>query len=223
MHTVQVCTVCISVRTLYVVTGTPTRREANKMRTRAALADAMYHLIETEGPDVVTAERVAEAAGISRRTFFNYYESVDALIAAGAEYVLTAVRAALATRPPDEPVIDAAYAVIADLFTADFLAEAVRAWQAVDLHPAARRFALDASVGHASRLVHELGRERIDPEGADPMRSSLLITVLLAAFEEARDQWLHQHSGAVDEASVADLLTYVHRAFDIIRPAFEQS
>jgi AcrR family transcriptional regulator len=56
------------------------RREQNKTATRAAIADAALDLLRASGSEAVTAERIAEAAGISRRTFFNYFPSVEAAL-----------------------------------------------------------------------------------------------------------------------------------------------
>ena len=48
-------------------------REAKKDATRARLAEATYEIVRTQGPDHLTAEAVATMAGVSRRTFFNYF------------------------------------------------------------------------------------------------------------------------------------------------------
>lgn len=221
LHGVQICTVCTIAPTVFLVTLVTGRREANKMRTRTALLDAVYELLDAEGPDAVTAERLAEAAGISRRTFFNYFESVDALVASGTDDILDCVRRALSARPGDEPVLDAAYAVISELFTVEFLAEATRAWRAIDRHPGARRFALEASVGHTTRLAQDLAQRHIDPENRDPLRSAVLTAILLTAFDEARRAWLDHHDGPVDDEALGALLEQVRRAFDIVRPVFD--
>ncbi|WP_407318338.1 TetR/AcrR family transcriptional regulator [Isoptericola halotolerans] len=51
---------------------------ARKKRARAdAIVDAAQRLVLAHGFDAVTVEAIAEAAGISPRTFFNYFESKD--------------------------------------------------------------------------------------------------------------------------------------------------
>ena len=47
------------------------RREQNKTATRRAIADATLELVRSKGAGQFTIDDIAEAAGISRRTFFN--------------------------------------------------------------------------------------------------------------------------------------------------------
>ncbi|GMA42145.1 TetR family transcriptional regulator [Mobilicoccus caccae] len=217
MHTVQARVYAPRVND--VLSG---RREANKARTRAALVAAVYHVIETEGIEALTAERVADAAGISRRTFFNYFTSVEALIAAESADILERVRRALAARPADESPVTSVIGVIEELFTLDLLVDATRAWRAVERVPAARRYALEAGSGQVAELAHEWGRRLFDPQGDDPLRAAVLTATVLTAFEEARRHWLSRHQGEIDESALAAFLDDVRRAAEIIRPAFDR-
>lgn len=199
------------------------RRELNRQRTRRALYDAVLSLIETQGPDALTAERVADAAGVSRRTFFNYYPSIDALIAAGIEQLLGRLSGAMAARPIDESLHDSAVAVIEEVVTLDVLTSSVRVWRAIENSPAASRYALEAMASHNEGLAHQWARERLTRAGVEPdsLRESVIMASYGAAFDEARRCWLRGHSGPVDEAGRADFLTTVRRAFEMLRPIVE--
>lgn len=52
-------------------------RERKKAERRLALIDAAHRLVEERGYDHVTVEDIASAAGVSTRTFFNYFDTKD--------------------------------------------------------------------------------------------------------------------------------------------------
>ena len=52
-------------------------RERKKAQRRLALIDAAHRLVEERGYEHVTVEDIAEAAGVSTRTFFNYFDTKD--------------------------------------------------------------------------------------------------------------------------------------------------
>lgn len=201
----------------------PGRREANKARTRRAVIDAVYRLIADHPLEDLTAEQVAEAADISRRTFFNYFPSVEAVLAHREHEVLDQLRTALNARPAEESLVDSLHAVVADLFTVEMLAEATSVWRASDGSPAAARYALAAKDETLAEIGHDWATRRGCPTGEepDPLRAAVMTAAGMAAFDVARRAWLADHDGAMDAAAREDFLTRVHRAFDYLRPALD--
>lgn len=61
--------------------STGTRRELNKQATRQAIVDAALSILRNGSDQEMTATNIAETAGISRRTLFNYFPTVDAILA----------------------------------------------------------------------------------------------------------------------------------------------
>ena len=81
-----------------------TLRDHARAGVRSEALRCAWRLFAAQGYDATTVEQVAEAAGMSRRTFFRYFESKDELVAARMQESNAEIVAALAARPHDEPV-----------------------------------------------------------------------------------------------------------------------
>jgi len=79
-------------------------RERKKAETRAALGWAAIHLTAERGYDNVRVEDIAEAAGVSPRTFNNYFSSKAEAIASRHLDRSLRTAAALRERPAGEPL-----------------------------------------------------------------------------------------------------------------------
>ena len=56
------------------------RRERKKQQNRQRLLDCAIHLFQTQGFDATTVDDIAEAADVSRGTFFNYFPTKEHLL-----------------------------------------------------------------------------------------------------------------------------------------------
>jgi AcrR family transcriptional regulator len=70
---------------------------------RAALSTAAEELFLANGFEKVTVEQIARAAGVSRRTFFRYYESKEDVMVERSDRLGEQLLAELAARPLNEP------------------------------------------------------------------------------------------------------------------------
>ena len=82
-------------------------RERKKAETRAALKYAALELADRLGPDKVSIEAIALAAGVSPRTFFNYFASKEDAILGGAPSDPSPLADYLRARPDGEAPLDA--------------------------------------------------------------------------------------------------------------------
>ncbi|WP_346017142.1 TetR family transcriptional regulator [Pseudenhygromyxa sp. WMMC2535] len=73
-------------------------RERKKDQTRDALARAAFDLFQTKGYEATTVAEIARAANVSRRTFFRYYATKDALLLVNDSERLEQFKAALERR-----------------------------------------------------------------------------------------------------------------------------
>jgi len=90
-------------------------RERKKLATREALGAAAVRLALERGFDNLRVEDIAEAAGVSPRTFNNYFSSREQAICALRNAHVERIAANLRARPAREPLLDALMnAVLAD-------------------------------------------------------------------------------------------------------------
>jgi AcrR family transcriptional regulator len=79
-------------------------RERKKVATRQALSGAAMRLAVERGLDNVLVEDIAEAAGVSARTFNNYFASKYEAICAFQQDRAMRIGETLRARPPGEPL-----------------------------------------------------------------------------------------------------------------------
>jgi AcrR family transcriptional regulator len=184
-------------------------RERKKLETRAALQDAALRLAVEAGPDKVTIEAVAEAAGVSPRTFFNYFPSKDDAIigvpASSASTLLTELR----SRPGDEPPLVALRETIRASIAR--LQEDPDRWalrtQLVQRYP-------DLGARFASRMTeleHELAAELARRTGLDPGRDvypAAAVGAVMGCVRAAMTLW-REHEPAPLEELLEQVFTYL--------------
>jgi AcrR family transcriptional regulator len=101
-----------------VTTPQPGLRERKKQATRKALREAALRLAVERGPDNVRVDDIAEAAGVSPRTYNNYFSSREQAIAAAVTAEREArVAAAVAARPSGVRLADAVVEAIVGQYT----------------------------------------------------------------------------------------------------------
>ncbi len=79
-------------------------RERKKIKTRTAIRDATYALIEEQGYDGTTIEQIAERAEVSPSTVFRYFPTKEDIVLTD-EYDAVLLEE-LRARPADEPWAD---------------------------------------------------------------------------------------------------------------------
>lgn len=166
--------------------STPSRRELNRTRTRDALLEATRTVTAEHGIDAATIEQIAEHAGVSRRTFFNYFPSVDAALAEAVMSSIAGVADIYLARPAEE---DPLTAVIESLQEAPFDQEFLGWIVSISCHGAALPPRAAQLWRHHRDWVAELIGQRV---GADPssLYCSTLGGTVMSVFEASEVLWL---------------------------------
>src|ERR1700753_1131299 len=81
-------------------------RERKKSQTRVVIAETAADLFRRHGFDAVTVESVAQAAGVSKKTVFNYFPTKEDLVFARTEDRLSGLLAAVTERDEQTTVLE---------------------------------------------------------------------------------------------------------------------
>ncbi|MBK1787076.1 TetR family transcriptional regulator [Prauserella sp. ASG 168] len=179
-------------------------RERKKQATREALREAALRLALERGPENLRVDDIAEAAGVSPRTYNNYFSSREQAIVAG----ITAQResrvaGAVAARSAQTPLSDAVIDAVVGQHTEP--AESERdGMLLIATNPALRAAYTDAVTSIEQPLADAIGER----SGADAMTARVLAASVAAAVRVALREWLQPtDSGLVVPAgSLPDLL-----------------
>ncbi|CAN5356212.1 hypothetical protein BH09ACT8_BH09ACT8_03860 [soil metagenome] len=93
------------------------KREAHKIATRTAIQSAADTLFGARGYENTTVRDIADAAGVTERTFFRYFPVKEALLVRDIEGLLPLLGTEIRQRPIEERPLDAvenAFFAIAD-------------------------------------------------------------------------------------------------------------
>lgn len=189
-------------------------RQRKKQATRVALREAALRLALELGPDKVRVHDIAEAAGVSPRTYNNYFSSREqAIVAAVTAEREARIAVAVASRPPGVGLGEAVADAIVEQYT-----HADRHSRDVLLLITASPTLRDAFVRTAGAIAHPLAEAiagRI--EGADQGTAQVLAASVAAAVRVALERWLRP----ADDARAGGLVVVSGSLPHLLRSALE--
>jgi AcrR family transcriptional regulator len=185
----------------------PGLRERKKQATRTALARAAWRLTIERGYAHTRIEDIAAAAGVSARTFGNYFGGKDeALLSVGADRGARMV-AALRASPADAGLWEALAYAMSEQFAGD--GEVPRSHAA--------RIAFPPELAAAQRMLHTsieaaLAEAIADRTGTDvgtDLYPRLAAAVAVSATQTAFDRWRVSSGGAPFPETLRDVFQQV--------------
>jgi AcrR family transcriptional regulator len=178
------------------------RRARRKLDTYRALSLAARELVVQRGFDGVTVEEIADAAGVSARTFFNYFSSKEEAVLGVEPGMLDALAAEVIGRPRRERPTQALVGVLVG--DADELPAVARRFvlreELVAKYPVLQAKSL-AALAQTERALVGAVAVRL---GVDPARDpypTVVVSAVLAVFRSTIEWW-HRHGETVPLAEV---------------------
>ena len=101
-------------------------RERKRRETRRRLAETGLRLFLDKGYEETTLDAIAEAAGVSRRTVFHYFDQKEDILLAWQSGLGEAMQEAILRQPPDQPPIDVTLAAALEVAAQHQDAELIR-------------------------------------------------------------------------------------------------
>lgn len=193
--------------------GSPKARRGRPPGTSArALEHVALELFATRGYEETTVEQIATAAGVSRRTFFRYFDTKAAVLWNEFDAEVYALRAAFAATDPQVPLMTAIRAAVVS----------VNHYRAADVPGLRARMSLIGSVPSLvasaarhydewERAVAEFAAERLGVP-AEELQPLAISRATLATCRAAFDRWAARAD--------ADLTVYLDAALTALADGF---
>lgn len=185
------------------------RRERHKAATRQALTEAALSLFEERGYSATTVADITERVDVAERTFFRYFPTKEAVLFPDFEDGKAPFIAALASRPPDESLMDAVIAAFVD--GVDLAVEnrelAARRTAILDQDEISRDALTWNNLANSHRFIEEALADHSGLAVTDE-RIRLAAGASLLVVSQAYDEW----TGDGDRPDLAQLIEHKHAA-----------
>lgn len=172
------------------MTPPPGRREQRKAETRQTISDVATGLIIARGFEAVSMAEIAEAAGVSRKTVFNYFASKEDLVFDRDEEARALLREGMAARREMTPLA-AFQSLVRELLDSGhpllrINPGAAAFWSTVADSPVlvahARRLQAQLTDDLAQWMAEAIGRPADDAEAR--LGAAMLVASMVAAYEK---------------------------------------
>ena len=191
-------------------------RERKKLATRTALSDAALELATERGIAKVTVEAIADRAGVSVRTFFNYFSAKEEAMVASHREEIRRLVDQIRERPADEPILESLRITAHAVATPDARLIRIR-------HLAAQLDSAPELLGYRLTAFAEIGQELTaiiteravngsGPEHPDdyPM---VLATAVIAVTSAVLRDWRSKPTGHTLEARIDSAFALLAHGF----------
>jgi AcrR family transcriptional regulator len=184
----------------------PGLRERKKAETRAALRAAAVRLFLEHGPAAVTVSDICDAARVSARTFFNYFDAKEEALLPWDKHLIDEVITALSARPAGEPPLTAVRQAIEQTLPSLSASTGWQDWDRVlTAYPELRTTIVHGMIRNQTRLADALAKRAGQTGGS--LYPQLLAGAASSAARAAVSVW-------APKTGTAGLQALLGEAFD---------
>ncbi|MFK0001694.1 TetR family transcriptional regulator [Paenarthrobacter sp. NPDC090522] len=199
----------------------PSRRELNKAATRASIAAAALDLLRSNGPGNFTVEDIAASAGVSRRTFFNYFPSLEAALSSVADGFMDRALEQFRLRPSDETILESAQAALMALADPMSVAPMAELFSLTQDNRSLARSELEAWE-HCTGQIIDAARSRLGPDVSE-LYLYALAGAVISCGKAAMTVWFAECGPDLSPTSLAILRQHLIDAMGLLGAGFAPS
>lgn len=193
------------------------KREKNKQNTRNTIALAALELAKTHGYEALTVDLVAAEADVSRRTFFNYFSSIDDCLTEWVRRILDRAIEEMDKQPLDIPVMESAIKAFGALTDDDSLRRVAELSRVGTKSQSLQAIGLSSWHDCAARVSDHLIEFRKD---IAPFDAKIFSQVVIGGAMSAFQEWERTVASAPTPADLKRLEEFIHRALLLIKEGF---
>ena len=181
------------------------RRERKRRETRVRIADAAMALFRKNGFSSVTVDEIAEAADVSKRTFFGYFPAKEDVVSAWQDKFMEPLAAAIAAGPKGETPTEAVERAMLDTLAQTASAESFEITALIRKTPALASREQRKYV-HLEQRLYEALLARYPRENSLGLK--LLAMIVIGALRLGADEWQ-----ATEGLRPSDILPFTRKVF----------
>jgi AcrR family transcriptional regulator len=194
----------------------PGLRERKKQQTRDTIARVGLQLFAERGYDQTTLAEIAEAANVSPRTIFSYFENKEDIIFCEEEGTFDQLRRMLDDRPEGTTTVDAIREFLSSIEPPDEAARLrkriIMATPALQMRLGARHALIEPML--AASIAKDLGAEPGD------LRPLLVAASITAAFMSVSDRFFDAEAGG-EAVSHKQAMSVLDEVLEFLRGGLE--
>jgi AcrR family transcriptional regulator len=191
-------------------------RERKKQQTREKIARAALRLVAERGYDETTLAEIAEAAEVSPRTIFAYFDSKEDILLCEEDSILGELKRRLDERPPGTTTVDALREFVSWIEAPDEDANLRK--QVMTTNPALH-MKLRARLSQLEPMLAESIARDLDAE-PDDIRPLLIAASMTAAFKSVRDRFKEAEAGG-DPMTHEQGMAIIDQVLEFLRGGLE--